>query len=259
MPNNPTGCGDSRRQPMVAMLAAALVSLAAVPALALEAGPDETERLKACEKSLCAMILDKEPKGGNLACDVQKTWAKSTLDEGKSQGASWGFGDARCNVDLKLDRKDVIAALTQPKHTIRVPAHDVSCVVDRQGELRPVTARLAPKLRFKDGKADKVWINLESIDGPADVKSTIWTAAKLEDTLGIFHRPMIKQINRFVHRQCERRYGATAQAVAAKAKKAAEAKAKKKAKNAAAAKAKTVEAEGAAKAAPPTKAAATAP
>lgn len=208
-----------------------LTIAAACPGFALDEPPDELPALKACEKRLCTMVLDKTPKGEDLACDVQKTWAKSTLEGGESKGVSWGFGDARCKVDLKLERKDIVAALTKPKHTVRVPAHQVNCILEREGEVKPLTVKLAPKLTFKDGKADKVWINLESIEGPDDVKSTIWTAAKLEDTLGLFHRPMIKSINKFLHRQCDRRYGPGAEARAKKeeAKKAKQAKAKSKA------------------------------
>ncbi len=189
-------------------VAAVLLAFVAVhPARALEEPPDEMPALKACEKRLCAMVLGKEPTGSDLQCDVQKTWARSSLEGGKDKGVSWGFGDARCSVDLKLERKDIVAALTKPKHTVKIPAHQVNCVIEREGELKPVKAKLAPKLKFKDGKADKVWINLESIDGPDDVKSTIWTAAQLEDNLGLFHRPMIRSINKFLHRQCAKRYG----------------------------------------------------
>ncbi|MCC7253491.1 hypothetical protein [Hyphomicrobium sp.] len=203
---------STRRGTSFAVAGALLILAAAGPVAALEEPPDEMAALKACEKRLCTMVLGKKPTGDDLACDVQKTWAKSTLKEGESKGMSWGFGDARCKVDLKLGRADVVAALTRPKHTVRVPPHQVNCVVEREGELKPLTARLAPKLKFKDGKADKVWINLESIEGPSDVKSTIWAAAQLEDTLGIFHRPMIKSINKFLHRQCARRYGPEAEA-----------------------------------------------
>lgn len=198
---------------LLAGVASGLLALAVGgPVAALEEPESEKPALKACEKRLCTMVLDKTPAGDDLACDVQKTWAKSTLKEGSSKGVSWGFGDARCNVDLKLERKDILAALTKAKHTVRVPPHQVNCVIEREGELKPVTARLAPKLTFKNGKADKVWINLESIEGPDDVKSTIWAAAKLEDTLGIFHRPMIKSINKFLHRQCAKNYGPDAEA-----------------------------------------------
>ena len=195
-----------------------LVLVSALPARALEEPPGEMQALKACERRLCSMVLGKEPTGDDLVCDVQKTWARSSLEEGKSKGVSWGFGDAQCKVDLKLERKDIVAALTKPKHTVRVPPHEVTCVVEREGELKPVTARLAPKLKFKDGKADKVWINLESIEGPADVKSTVWAAAQIEDTLGVFHRPMIKSINKFLHRQCAQRYGPGAETAEKKKK-----------------------------------------
>jgi hypothetical protein len=202
-----------------AAAAAGLLALAAAgPVHALDEPPGEMEALKACEKRLCTMVLNREPIGDDLTCGVQKTWAKSSLEEGKSKGVSWGFGDAQCKVDLKLERKDIVAALTKPKHTVRVPPHEVTCVVEREGELKPVTARLAPKLKFKDGKADKVWINLESIEGPADVKSTVWAAAQIEDTLGVFHRPMIKSINKFLHRQCAQRYGPGAETAEKKKK-----------------------------------------
>jgi len=102
----------------------------------------------------------------------------------------------------------VISALTKPAHTINVPPQTVKCEVQRENdEVKPLTATLAPKLVFKNGRADKVWINLTDIDGPADIKTTVWAAAKLEDSLGLFHRPLIKSINKFMFRQCAKRYG----------------------------------------------------
>lgn len=219
----PMTCSVARLRRSV--LRAVCLALALLPTAvhALDEPPDELPALKACEKRLCTMVLEKSPKGGDLECDIQKTWAKSSLEGGKSKGISWGFGDARCTVDLKLERADIVAALTRPKFTVTVPAHQVDCILEREGEIKPVKAKLAPKLEFKNGKADKVWINLESIDGPDDVKSTIWTAAQLEDTLGLFHRPMIKSINKFLHRQCAKRYGPGAEAKAEeKAKVAAD-------------------------------------
>lgn len=192
---------------LAAGLMAGVVPSGEASARSLKVAPGEEDAIKACERSLCTMILEKTPAGRDLACDLQKTWAQSSLEGGKSKGMSWGFGDARCNVDLSLSRDHVIAALTRPKHTIRVPAHDVNCVVIREGEERPVNIRLAPKITFKRGKADKVWINLENIEGPADVRATVWAAAKLEDSLGVFHRPMIRSINRFIHRRCEQKWG----------------------------------------------------
>ena len=137
----------------------------------------------------------------------EKTWAKSSLKGGESKGMSWGFGDARCTANIKFSRADIVNALTQPKYTIKVPRHTVNCVVERDQQLKPVIVKLAPKLEFKNGKADKVWINLKEMEGPDDIKGTVWTAAKLEDTFGIFHAPMIKQINKFMSQQCTKKYG----------------------------------------------------
>jgi hypothetical protein len=185
----------------------ACAGLSTRAAHALDEPDDEMDRLKACEKRACTMILGKPTTGDDLKCDVQKTWAKSSLKGGESKGVSWGFGDARCTANIKLSRADIVGALTQPKYTINVPRHTVNCVVERDQQLKPVIVKVAPKLEFKNGKADKVWINLKEMEGPDDIKGTVWTAAKLEDTLGIFHGPMIKQINKFVHQQCAKKYG----------------------------------------------------
>lgn len=204
-------------------VAAGLIALlgAAAPADAqsLKVPPGEEAAIKACERKLCGMILDKKPVGDDLSCDLQKTWAKSSLEGGSSKGMSWGFGDARCTADINLSRADIVDALTKNKHTVRVPAHDVSCVVIREGEQRPVAITVAPKLTFRKGKADKVWINLEKIEGPADVRATVWTAAQLEDKLGLFHRPLIRSINRFIHRRCEQRWGENGTELQAEQKK----------------------------------------
>ncbi len=178
------------------------------PAIALEPEPKEMVALKACERQICTMALGRKPAGSDLSCKVSKTWAKDTLKGGEAKTMKWGFGDARCSSELKLSRADVIAALTKPEHTVEVPAHTVKCVVEREGELKSVTAKLAPKLTFKNGKASKIWINLQELDGPSTIKATVWTAAKLEDNFGIFHKSMIKSVNKFLFKQCGDRYAA---------------------------------------------------
>jgi hypothetical protein len=198
---------------------------------ALEEAPGELAKIKGCERDLCSMVLGRQPKGSDLKCNLSKTWASSSLNGGKSKGISWIFGDARCSTTLSLTRADVVGALTKPKYTIQVPQQMVNCVVERSGETKPVKIKATPKLTFKGGRADKVWLNVKEIDGPEDVKGTVWTAASLEDTLGVFHRPMIKEINKLLYTQCPKRYGpnakpedaaATAQAAAGKVEKPAE-------------------------------------
>ena len=200
------------RSPLAALCVAALVpGFASGPASALETPKDEWRTLKACEKSLCEMILEKQSKGPNLACTLSKTWEKSSLEGGKSKGVSWMFGDARCTANISFQRADIVRAVTEPKVKIKLEEHTVSCVVERSGEVKPVTIKLKPKLVFKDGKADKIWINLTDIKGPDDVTGTVWTAAKLEDSLGIFHKPMIRAVNKFIETRCPKKYGPNAE------------------------------------------------
>ncbi len=159
------------------------------------------------------MILQKAPTGEDLQCKLSKTWAQETLKGGESKAVRWGFGDARCKVNINLARAQIVAALTTPEYALEVPPQAVKCEVERNGELKPVTATLAPKILFKNGQADKVWLNLKDLKGPADIKGTIWTAAQLEDSVGLFHGKMIKSINKFMFKRCAERYSPQALAI----------------------------------------------
>lgn len=184
----------------LAVLVGALLGASA--ATALEEGRGEEAAIKACDKRLCSILLQQNPKGEDLKCSLTKTWARSTIKKADSNKASWGFGDARCSVDINLGREKLIAVMTSERHTFHVPRHTANCVVEQDGKLEKVTAVLAPKIEFRNGKAEKVWVRLKSIDGPASITMTVQTAAQLADTFGLFHRQMIKSINRYIERHC---------------------------------------------------------
>ena len=195
-------------------IAALFVAISACSAWALEPAKEESAKLSDCEEKLCRQILDKKPVDGPLRCDLGKTWGGKDIKKGaSSKSVSWGFGDAQCEVDLNINRSDIIKALTAPKYEFTVRPHDVSCKVETSSGTKPLRATLAPKLKFEKGRAKKVWIKLKDIKGPEPLSSFVWTTAKLEDSIGIFHSEMIKQINKFVYQKCERRYGARAQAL----------------------------------------------
>ena len=176
-------------------------------AYALDEQVGEEKNIKACERRICSMLVQKNPTGEDLKCELTKTWARSTIKSAESHTIKWGFGDARCSVQLNIPRAAIVAAITAPdEYTFKVPSHMVNCSVEESGEAKPVKVRLAPKIVFKAGKAEKVWINLKSVDAPAAIKGTLWTAARLEDSIGLFHRPMIKSINRFIQKHCPNTY-----------------------------------------------------
>jgi hypothetical protein len=194
--------------------AAMLLTLGALPASALDEQSGEAKAIDACEKQLCTMLLHRQPTGSDLKCQLTKTWKQSTIKEAESSAVKWGYGDARCSVDLDITRAAIVSAMTSEAFTYEVPKHTANCVVEQDGEVTKVRARLAPKIIFKNGKAEKVWVNLKDVDGPISIKATIWTVARLADGVGLFHRQMIKSMNKFIERGCAKKYPQIASAAA---------------------------------------------
>lgn len=188
--------------------ATALLALAlASPASALDEQAGDQKAIKSCEERLCTMLLRKEAKGDDLKCTLGKTWGRNTIKSADTASAKWGFGDARCTVDLNISRALIVGAVaSEGKFKLHVPPHTANCQVEQDGQVKTFTATLAPKIVFKDGKAEKVWVNLMKVEGPTAIRDTIRLVAQLEDGLGLFHRPMLKAINRFIHTSCARNY-----------------------------------------------------
>jgi hypothetical protein len=176
-----------------------------VGAWALEEDKAEKEKLEACEKDLCAILVKREA-GADLQCALQKTWAGAKIKEGVEQKKlSWGFGDVRCSIDVVAKRQDMIDALTKKEYEYKFPAQSVRCDIEREKEVMKVTVALAPKFQFKDGKATKAWLGIGTIEAPSVVKGVIWSAAQLEDTFGIVHSDLLREVNKFVYERCPKK------------------------------------------------------
>ncbi|MBS0240684.1 MAG: hypothetical protein JSS20_00815 [Proteobacteria bacterium] len=183
--------------------AGAFVAFGIAGASALDEAKGELEALRGCEKSLCELVTKKEPATGEFTCALSKTWPKKQLSEGTSAGKlSWGFGDARCTVDLKLARAAIVAAVKDNKATLEFPDHTVKCVIEGEKEPTNVSATLAPKAEFEGGQVKKIWVNLKSVDGPSVIKGLAFAAAKLEDNVGVFHGALVKSVNHMVQEKC---------------------------------------------------------
>jgi len=215
-PKSPLG-SSSRALSLAALglLALACVCLAS-PARALEEGAGEAKAIDACDKRLCTMLQQKNPSGEDLKCALTKTWAKSTLKGDRTVG--WSFGDARCTVHIDISRARIVASVTEKETKFAVPAHTANCIVEQDGEVKTVKATLAPKIVFKGGRAEKIWINLLHVEGPTAIKATMTTAAQLNDTIGLFHRNMLKAVNGYIYKHCPKNYPLTQSATAAPAK-----------------------------------------
>ena len=184
-----------------------LVSLlSATPLRALEPAPGEAKALEDCDRRLCTILLKKDVKGDDLKCDLTKTWARSTIKGADSPGLTWGFGDARCVVHLHITRALLVTALTAKAYKLWVPPHTAECVVEQSGQMKTIKATLAPKIEFKNGRVEKIWINLQGMEGTSSITGLLSAGATLVDSTGLFHSQMIKEANKYIYTQCPKNY-----------------------------------------------------
>lgn len=175
---------------------------ASATALAFDEKASEKDALKACETSICEIVAKKSPTGPDLGCAIGKTWKQDRIKAGIGGRVAWHWGDARCSSAIAVPRAMLIEALTKPHAKISLPLHKVSCELERGGSIIPVTITLAPTFHTKNGEVRKFWVNVKTVEAPSVIKGIIWTVARLEDTVGLFHRDLIKGINRFARERC---------------------------------------------------------
>ena len=138
-----------------------------------------------------------------MSCDISKTWGHQFIEDGiKEKSFKWGLGDARCLLKLDIARDLLVKALTEPDYVLEMPPHTASCDAETGSSITSVKITLAPKITFKAGVATSATLGVGEIEAPAAVKAVIWSAAKIEDTVGLFQKQMLKEINGFVAKRC---------------------------------------------------------
>lgn len=178
----------------------------AAPASSQDALETEKQKLAQCERDICGILIGKEKEGGDVSCDLTKTWQQEDIQKGaEDKKLTWGFGRARCSVKLDLKREALINAMSQPEYTLKVDQQPVNCEIERNAENYPITMTLAPELKFKDGKAVGADLGVDNIEGTTIIKGVVWTAATLEQNFGLFEDDLVREVNKFVEKQCPKR------------------------------------------------------
>lgn len=206
------------RKALGQLLAALLICLpAAGPAWAKEQKPAATEEeveltpeekaeresRKACKVAICAAFHNRDPKGGDITCNVVKTWRKEQLQKIVSKAkVSWPWGRVQCVADIKIKRELLIKAMTAAKHEAVLDKHQVRCQIEREKDQAEVKFDFSPKVTFEDGKATKAVLNWGEIEAPSLVKGAMWTATATDNTFNVLDGMVVDDINDFISRKC---------------------------------------------------------
>ncbi len=187
--------------------AGALWLCAIFPGWAMADTAAENAKLAQCAKDICAIITSKKARGPDLSCDLTKTWEKDEIQRGaESKNLSWGLGSAKCSAKVRAKRSAIIAAVTAPEMVFKLDKQSVSCEIGADKyELR---ATMAPELTFKQGATTAVALHMDNIQGAPLIKGVVWTAAALEENFGILQSDMVREVNRFIKKECPKILGA---------------------------------------------------
>ncbi len=161
----------------------------------------DNAKLAQCAKDICAILVSKKASGPDLNCDLAKTWDKEQIQKGaESKNLSWGLGSARCVAKVKAKRSELIAAVTAPEITFKFDRQSVACEIGT--ERYQLRATVAPELKFRNGATTAVSLHMDNIQGAPLIKGVVWTAATLEENFGILQSDMIREVNRFIIKEC---------------------------------------------------------
>lgn len=196
---------SQRPVPFARIAVVALIGVAASAprsAHALDELKHEKKSISTCERTLCNMLVHKDPKGPDLKCDLTKTWGKKTIKSAESSTLSWAFGDARCTAKINVTRAEILAAISSPKAKFWLPDQRVHCIVEEDGKPHDVHVLVSPKIEFRNGQAEKIWINLKEVEGPPNVTGLVHFAVGLSDKVGVLHPALVKSVNGFINKSC---------------------------------------------------------
>lgn len=163
----------------------------------------EREARKGCKVEICGAFHLKKA-GGDIACNVLKTWRKEQIEKMVSKGGlSWQWGNTRCVADIKLKRAALIQAVSQGDYELVLDQHVMSCEIERPGDAaHTIKLAFTPKVAFKGGKAVKASMNWGALEAPLLAKGALWTVTAADNSTNILGGTMVDDINDFIGKKC---------------------------------------------------------
>ncbi len=164
----------------------------------------EKEARKACKIKLCAIFASKDPNGDDVSCDIVKTWREEDIAKMLGGKASWPWGKAVCQSKLELTRAPLAKAMSEPAYEIVMSSHKVRCTLAQKDNSEPyvVEIAMAPKVKFKDGKAADASINWGEATAPMLVYPLIYAGTGLDNSTNFLGPEVVRMVNEFTTKKC---------------------------------------------------------
>ena len=165
----------------------------------------ERELRKDCKVRICSAFHVRKPDGGDIACNVLKSWRKEQLNKVVEKAkVSWPWGGVRCVANIKLKRADLIKAMTDDRHEAKLDKHEVACEVARENaEKAEIKFEFTPVVTFEKGKAVKAVLHWGKVEAPTLLKGAMWTATATDNTFNVLQSTIVEDINDFIGPKCD--------------------------------------------------------
>jgi hypothetical protein len=162
------------------------------------------EARKACKKKICDIIATRDPNGEDVSCDIVKTWREEDIVKMLGGRIGWPWGKAVCQSRLELKRKPLASAMSESEYEIVMPAQKVRCTLAQKdkGEPYAIEITLAPKVKFRDGKASEATLNWGEASAPMLIYPLLYAGTGLDNSSNVLGPEVVHLVNEFTTKKC---------------------------------------------------------
>jgi hypothetical protein len=168
-------------------------------------GKEKADR-RGCKIQICDIARNRKTEGPDISCNVVKTWTGIELRDRVLKGRiDWPWGNAQCQANITLQRSMLATALAGPTAEAKLAKQAVNCTLDQKdgADKYSISFAITPTVTFSGGKATKAALNWSDITGSALAKGAVWSAATLDNNIGVFEGATVEAINAFFGDQCD--------------------------------------------------------
>jgi hypothetical protein len=167
---------------------------------------EESLARQACKVHICTIARKRPADGGDVACEVVKTWPAVDLKEKLLKGKlDWPWGDAQCTAHLTLSRAMLVAAMAEAKYEAKVGKHQVACHLSAASgkDVQTIEFTIDPTVTFENGKAVKASLHWGEVKGSTAAMSALWPTTAADNAFNILQGVLLEQINEFFGGKCD--------------------------------------------------------